>query len=133
MLTDIIQTITYTLDTKVLSPYNAYTDWTKDEAYRYSNIDIIDHGYIQGDVFHGAYFGEAPTPYGLTTKTWRSSDTGAAASRLIIWYSSTAACTSPSMKPKQVSSTGSAIMRAKSTPASTGTGYSKTIKTSSVS
>lgn len=28
MLTDSIQTITYTLDTKVLSPYNAYTDWT---------------------------------------------------------------------------------------------------------
>lgn len=27
MLTDIIQTITYTLDTKVLSPYNACIDW----------------------------------------------------------------------------------------------------------
>ena len=73
MLTDIIQTITYTFDTKVLPPYDADTDWTK------------------------------------------------------------AACTSPSMKPKQVSSTGSAIMRAKSTPASTGTGYSKTMSTSSVS
>lgn len=60
MLTDIIQTITYTVDTKVLSPYDAYTDWTKAEAYRYSNIDIIDHGYIQGDVFHGACFGDAP-------------------------------------------------------------------------
>ena len=67
MLTDIIQTITYILDTKVLSPYNAYTDWTKAEAYRYSNIDIIDHGYIQGDVFHGAYFGDAPANEAIRT------------------------------------------------------------------
>lgn len=35
MLTDIIQTITYTLDTKVLPPYDADTDRTKAEAYRY--------------------------------------------------------------------------------------------------
>lgn len=27
MLKDIIQTITYTVDTKVLSPYNADIDW----------------------------------------------------------------------------------------------------------
>jgi hypothetical protein len=67
MLKDIIHTITYTVDAKVLSPYNAYTDWTKAEAYRYSNIDIIDHGYIQGDVFHGAYFGDAPASEAIRT------------------------------------------------------------------
>ena len=67
MLTDITQTITYTLDTKVLPPYTAYTDRTKAEAYRYSNIDIIDHGYIQGDVFHGAYFGDAPANEAIRT------------------------------------------------------------------
>lgn len=68
MLTDIIQTITYTLDTKVLPPYDADTDWTKAEAYRYSSIgEIIDHGYIQGDVFHGAYFGDAPASETIRT------------------------------------------------------------------
>lgn len=68
MLTDIIQTITYTLDTKVLPPYDADTDWTKAEAYRYSNLDeITDHGYIQGDVFHGAYFGDAPESEAIRT------------------------------------------------------------------
>lgn len=68
MLTDIIQTITYTLDTKVLPPYDADTDWTKAEAYRYSNIDeTTDHGYIQGDVFHGAYFGNAPASEAIRT------------------------------------------------------------------
>lgn len=35
MLTDITQTITYTFDTKVLPPYDADTDWTKAEAYRF--------------------------------------------------------------------------------------------------
>lgn len=68
MLTDITQTITYTLDTKVLPPYDAYTDWTKAEAYRYSSIgEITDHGYIQGDVFHGAYFGNAPASGAIRT------------------------------------------------------------------
>lgn len=68
MLTDIIQTITYTLDTKVLSPYDADTDWTKAEAYRYSSIDeITDHGYIHSDVFHGAYFGDAPASEAIRT------------------------------------------------------------------
>lgn len=68
MLTDIIQTITYILDTKVLPPYDAYTDWTKAEAYRYGSIDgIIDHGYIQGDVFHGAYFGDASASEAIRT------------------------------------------------------------------
>lgn len=68
MLTDIIHTITYTLDTKVLPPYDAYTDWTKAEAYRYGNISgITDHGYIQGDVFHGAYFGNAPASGAIRT------------------------------------------------------------------
>lgn len=68
MLTDIIHTITYTLDTKMLPPYDAYTDWTKAEAYLYGNISgIIDHGYIQGDVFHGAYFGNAPASGAIRT------------------------------------------------------------------
>ena len=68
MLTDIIQTIIYTLDTKVLPPYDADTDWTKAEAYRYGNIDgITDHGYIQGDVFHGDYFGDAPASEAIRT------------------------------------------------------------------
>lgn len=68
MLTDIIQTITYTLDTKVLPPYDADTDWTKAEAYLYSSIyEIIDHGYIQGDVFHGAYCGDAPASEAIRT------------------------------------------------------------------
>lgn len=68
MLTDITQTITYTLDTKVLPPYDADTDRTKAEAYRYSNIgEITDHGYIQGDVFHGAYFGDAPASEAIRT------------------------------------------------------------------
>jgi hypothetical protein len=68
MLTDIIHTITYTLDTKVLPPYDADTDWTKAEAYRYSSIDgITDHGYIQGDVFHGAYLGDAPASEAIRT------------------------------------------------------------------
>ena len=68
MLTDIIQTITYTLDTKVLPPYDADTDWTKAEAYRYGNIsEITDHGYIQGDMFHGAYFGASPASEAIRT------------------------------------------------------------------
>lgn len=68
MLTDIIHTITYTLDTKVLPPYDTGTDWTKAEAYRYGNIDeITDHGYIQGDVFHGDYFGDAPASEAIRT------------------------------------------------------------------
>lgn len=68
MLTDIIHTITYTLDTKVLPPYDADTDWTKAEAYLYSSIyEIIDHGYIQGDVFHGAYCGDAPASEAIRT------------------------------------------------------------------
>lgn len=68
MLKDIIQTITYTVDAKVLPPYDADTDWTKAEAYRYSSIDeSIDHGYIQGDVFHGDYFGEAPASEAIRT------------------------------------------------------------------
>lgn len=68
MLTDIIQTITYTLDTKVLPPYDADTDRTKAEAYRYSSIDeTTDHGYIQGDVFHGTYFGDAPASESIRT------------------------------------------------------------------
>lgn len=68
MLTDITQTITYTLDTKVLPPYGADTDWTKAEAYQHSNLDeITDHGYIQGDVFHGAYFGDAPASEAIRT------------------------------------------------------------------
>lgn len=68
MLTDIIQTITYTLDTKVLPPYDADTDRTKAEAYRYGSISgITDHGYIQGDVFHGAYFGAAPASEAIRT------------------------------------------------------------------
>lgn len=68
MLTDIIQTITYTLDTKVLPPYDADTDRTKAEAYRYGSIDeITDHGYIHGDVFHGDYFGDAPASMAIRT------------------------------------------------------------------
>lgn len=68
MLTDIIQTIIYTLDTKVLPPYDADTDWTKAEAYRCSSIDgITDHGYIQGDVFHSAYFGNIPASKAIRT------------------------------------------------------------------
>lgn len=68
MLTDIKQTITYTLDTKVLPPYDADTDWTKAEAYRYCNIaGIADHGYIQGDVFHGTYSGAAPASAAIST------------------------------------------------------------------
>lgn len=68
MLTDIKQTITYTLDTKVLPPYDADTDWTKAEAYRYGNISgVTDHGYIHGDVFHGAYFGNAPASGAIRT------------------------------------------------------------------
>lgn len=68
MLTDIIQTITYTVDANVLQPYDADTDWTKAEAYRYCNIaGIIDHGYIQGDVFHGAYSGNAPASGAIRT------------------------------------------------------------------
>lgn len=68
MLTDIIQTITYTLDTKVLPPYDADTDRTKAEAYRYGNISgITDHGYIQGDLFHGAYSGAAPASEAIRT------------------------------------------------------------------
>ena len=68
MLTDIIHTITYTLDTSVLPPYDADTDWTKAEAYRYSSIDEnIDHGYIKGDVFHGDYFGDAPASEAIRT------------------------------------------------------------------
>lgn len=68
MLTDITHTITYTLDTKVLPPYDADTDCTKAEAYRHSTIDeITDHGYIQGDVFHGAYFGDAPASEAIRT------------------------------------------------------------------
>lgn len=68
MLTDIIQTITYTLDTKVLPPYDADTDRTKAEAYRYGNISgITDHGYIQGDVFHGTYSGAAPASEAIRT------------------------------------------------------------------
>lgn len=68
MLTDINQTITYTLDTKVLPPYDTDTDWTKAEAYRYSSIGgIIDHGYIQGEVFHGAYFGDSPASEAIRT------------------------------------------------------------------
>lgn len=68
MLTDITQTITYTLDTKVLQPYDADTDWTKAEAYRYSSIDgSTDHGYIRGDVFHGDYFGDTPASEAILT------------------------------------------------------------------
>lgn len=68
MLTDIIQTITYTLDTKVLPPYDADIDWTKAEAYRYGTIDEInDHGYIQGDVFHGDCFEDAPASEAIRT------------------------------------------------------------------
>lgn len=68
MLTDIIQTITYTLDTKVLPPYDADTDRTKAEAYRYGSISgITDHGYIQGDMFHGAYSGAAPASEAIRT------------------------------------------------------------------
>lgn len=68
MLTDITHTITYTLDTKVLPPYDADTDCTKAEAYRYSTIgEITDHGYIRGDVFHGAYFGDAPASEAIRT------------------------------------------------------------------
>jgi hypothetical protein len=68
MLTDIIQTIVYTLDTKVLPPYDADTDLTKAEAYRYSSIDeITDHGYIRGNVFHGDYFGDAPASEAIRT------------------------------------------------------------------
>lgn len=68
MLKDIIHTITYTLDTKVLSPYDADTDWTKAEAYRYCNIaGITDHGYIQGDVFHGDYSGATPASKAIRT------------------------------------------------------------------
>ena len=68
MLKDIIQTITYTLDTKVLPPYDADTDWTKAEAYRYGNIEeITDHGYIKGDVFHGDFFGDAPASEAIRT------------------------------------------------------------------
>lgn len=68
MLNDIIQTITYTVDTKVLPPYDADTDWTKAEAYRYSSIDeITDHGYIHGDVFHGDYLGDAPASEAIRT------------------------------------------------------------------
>lgn len=68
MLTDITQTITYTVDAKVLPPYDADTDWTKAETYRYSSIDKnIDHGYIQGDVFHGDYFGDAPASEAIRT------------------------------------------------------------------
>lgn len=68
MLTDIIQTITYTPDTKTPPPYDADTDWTKAEAYRYGNISgITDHGYIQGDVFHDAYFGDTPASEAIRT------------------------------------------------------------------
>lgn len=68
MLTDIIHTITYTLDTKVLPPYDADTDNTKAEAYRHGNISgITDYGYIQGDVFHGACFGAAPASEAIRT------------------------------------------------------------------
>lgn len=68
MLTDITHTITYTLDTKVLPPYDADTDCTKAEAYRYSNInELTDHGYIQGNMFHGAYFGDAPASEAIRT------------------------------------------------------------------
>lgn len=68
MLTDITHTITYTLDTKVLQPYDADTDWTKAEAYRYCKIDgIIDRGYIQGDMFYGAYSGAAPVSVAIRT------------------------------------------------------------------
>lgn len=68
MSTDITQTITYTLDTKVLPPYDADTDWSKAEAYRYSSIDgITDHGYIQDDVFHSAYFGAIPASKAIRT------------------------------------------------------------------
>lgn len=68
MLTDISQTIIYTLDTKVLPPYDADTDWTKAEAYRYSNIDDFTvRGYVQGDVFHGDYFGVAPASEAIRT------------------------------------------------------------------
>lgn len=68
MLTDIIQTITYTLDTKVLPPYDADTDRTKEEAYRCGPITgIIDHGYIHGDVFHGDVFGATPASMAIRT------------------------------------------------------------------
>lgn len=68
MLTDITQAITYTLDTNVLPPYDADTDWNKAEAYRYGSVGgFIDHGYIQGDVFHGAYFGDAPSSEAIRT------------------------------------------------------------------
>lgn len=68
MLTDILQTITYTLDSKALPPYDADTDRTKAEAYMYGTISgITDHGYIQGDMFHGDYFGAAPASKAIRT------------------------------------------------------------------
>ena len=68
MSKDIIQTITYTVDTKVLPPYDADTDWTKAEAYmRSNNTGFISRGYIQGDMFHSAYFGNVPASKAIRT------------------------------------------------------------------
>lgn len=68
MLTDIIQTIIYTVDVDKLPQYNADTDTSKLEAYRHSAVeDIVDRGYIQGDTFHGGYFGDAPASEAVST------------------------------------------------------------------
>lgn len=68
MLTDITHTITYTLDTNVLPPYDVGTDWAKAEAYLCGPITkFIDHGYINGDVFHGDVFGATPASMAIRT------------------------------------------------------------------
>lgn len=68
MLTDIIQTITYTIDADALPPYDADTDFSKREAFRHSDVEnITDHGYIKDGVFHGDYFGDSPASAAIPT------------------------------------------------------------------